>query len=490
MFSLIRRFRSEAERRFNPTYLRYRWRSETKHIQAYLHRETPVDRASLEKIRFSIVVPTYGIKVPYLKDFVASVERQTFANWQLCICNDGDPDPSVGKYLARIQAKMGTRLKLVQSKKNEGICAATRKAFALADHEFIVFADADDMLHRYALEIVANEIAEHSGIDFLYSNHDYMTDWGLRLRPMSKPSWSPELLLHVNYINHLKIARRELLNRILDLAFDSSYNGAQDWNLCFQILQTAKRVRHVPFFLYHWRSRKGSMADDFLSKPWAVEAQRRLRTKIVPMLSPRLRFVPDGNFVELLTKPTVLEVDTTSFPSRNSLADIFDSILASLRTTGEEFVHFTGAGIAATDRDKLAAYCVLPKVGCVWPYRDEGRLRCAFTIGRVDDETAALEPIMSQRSDYSKYSGNVLAGPLCGMTISARVLEELLKTVRAEPLPERVSGDLCDAAGALISIAALSSGLRNVAVGCVRGTYAPGRVELPVSYAPGFDPYI
>ena len=37
------------------------------------------------------------------------------------------------------------------------------------------------------------------------------TDLGMRVAPVRKPGWSPELLLNANYINHLAVVRKRCL---------------------------------------------------------------------------------------------------------------------------------------------------------------------------------------------------------------------------------------------------------------------------------------
>src|SRR5262245_33737767 len=51
------------------------------------------------EIRFSIVVPTYGIALRYVRDLVRSLRMQTHRRWELCVCDDGDPSPEVLAWL-------------------------------------------------------------------------------------------------------------------------------------------------------------------------------------------------------------------------------------------------------------------------------------------------------------------------------------------------------------------------------------------------------
>lgn len=488
MIPFFDRLRNEFRTRFNPSYIRFRLFDENKRMNAYIARR-PV-ASERDGIAFSVVVPTYGIPLEFIHDFVRSLERQTFRHWELCICDDGDPNPEVSKYLERLESKRPEKFRVVRSTKNSGICKATLTALSLARNPYVVLADADDLLHRRALELVAAAIRENSDTDFLYSNHDYMTEWGFRLHPMIKPAWSPELLLHVNYINHLKIVRRDLLLSIAEAAFESDYNGAQDWNLCFHILMKAKSAVHLPFFLYHWRARKGSMADDMFSKPWAVESQFRLRRNVVRHLSGRLIFGYEKNLCVMEGVPEIAFVDIDALDDVKKVEPFLKALRELVAASGEEFIYF-GSSVPENVKalHDLAGYCTLPRVACVWPFRADG-MRNSYTIGGSDGETTTLIPQLFHRGSYSCYSGNVLCGPLKGLMIRRAIFELLSDHVLNGGLPENCRGKVSEVVGALLSIGALEKGYRNASINAFEYNFEPGPLTLPASYLPSHDPYL
>ena len=88
------------------------------------------------------------------------------------------------------------------------------------------------------------------------------------------PDFSPDLLLSHNYITHLLVVRRELLDETGHL--DSNYDGAQDYDLILRLSERAGTISHIPRVLYHWRQSAVSSSLDAASKPYIQERTRQL----------------------------------------------------------------------------------------------------------------------------------------------------------------------------------------------------------------------
>lgn len=480
----LRRLNLALNQHFNFKYLWYRLFQETKDIRAY---SKPT---SQDNVLISVVVPTYGIPFHMVEEFVQSIEKQSSSNWELCFCNDGDPDPRIGQFLSQKSKKYLNKIKVTSHESNQGITRATKSALRLAAGDYVLLADADDILHRKSIEIICNTIAR-SKPDFVYTNHDYMTDFGYRLHPMKKPSWSPELLLHVNYINHMKVVKTELLKKVCDTAFDDAYAGVQDWSLCFQMLMNAERIVHIPLYLYHWRSRKGSMANDVGSKPWAIDAQVRLRTSLVPSLNEKLKFDPSQNAI--FFKGSVFSIFNfvIDLIASDSVGDLLRKIKTEVNSCSrtEQYVHFRMSSQQTYDPTQLAAYCELPNVACVWPFLDIG-CRSGYTICDEVGSGVELSINLFNQNSYGSFSGNVLGGPLFGLTIKTEILRKIMDRISLDEAMSNHRQNYLDTMGFLISIEALKLGLRNVSLSHVRTSYVPKNIILPKEYVPQKDPFL
>ena len=222
-----------------------------------------------EDIRISIVVPLYKTDKYLLKELVDSVLAQTYENWELCLSDGSGKDSPIRKILEEYQKK-DSRIRVVFHEEQLRISENTNAAIGIATGNYIAFADHDDTLAEEALYQMAAEISRHPEAELLYSDEDVIDIKGKRLLPHFKPDYNPDYLCCVNYICHLVVVKRELLDRVGLLR--KEYDGSQDYDFLLRCTENTRNIRHVPRILYHWRSHEGSTAGNPDDKPYAVIA--------------------------------------------------------------------------------------------------------------------------------------------------------------------------------------------------------------------------
>ena len=242
--------------------------------------------------KISIVTPVYNTPLNHLDLAIRSVQAQHYKDWELCICDDASPDPSVRARLESWQ-KQEPRIKITYSAKNEGISGASNRALELASGEFIGLLDHDDELAPDALFEVVNLLQEHPEADMIYTDEDKLDSDGRRLRPSFKPDWSPEYMLSLMYTCHFGVYRRHLLEKIG--GFRAGLDGAQDYDLVLRLSEKTDRIYHVPKILYHWRMSPSSAAASETAKPYAYEAAKKALTEYLNRRSVRGEII-DGNW--------------------------------------------------------------------------------------------------------------------------------------------------------------------------------------------------
>jgi glycosyltransferase involved in cell wall biosynthesis/SAM-dependent methyltransferase len=220
--------------------------------------------------KISIVMPVYNIEPKLLTLAIASVQSQTYGNWELCICDDGSDRADTRKALKLLQ-EGEPRLKLVLLNKNQGISTATNTALSEADGEFIGFLDNDDELLPHALESCVRVLNEDPTIDVIYSDEEKLNSQGQTEEPFYKPDWSPSFLREVMYVGHFLVSRKELIERAGGL--DSRYDGVQDFELMLRLSENTNKIHHIQEILYLWRRIPGSIADRIDAKPNIGELQ-------------------------------------------------------------------------------------------------------------------------------------------------------------------------------------------------------------------------
>ncbi|MBO0473555.1 glycosyltransferase family 2 protein [Enterococcus ureasiticus] len=224
--------------------------------------------------KISIAMPVYNVEEKWLRRCIDSILIQDYSNWELCMADDASTDPKV-KELLTDYSNSDERIKVVFRPENGHISEATNSALALATGEFVALLDNDDELPRIAFYEVVKALNENPELDLLYSDEDKIDMEGNRSDPSFKPDWSPDLLLGTNYISHLGVYRRTILEEIG--GFRKGYEGSQDYDLVLRFTEktTSERIKHIPKVLYHWRMLPTSTAVDQSSKGYAFEAGLR-----------------------------------------------------------------------------------------------------------------------------------------------------------------------------------------------------------------------
>ena len=227
----------------------------------------------------SIVVPTYQTPIPFLKDMIDSVRKQSYEKWELCIADGSLNGDENDTKVIRVREELNRysmedkRIKVVYLEENQGISENTNQALALATGEYIGLFDHDDMLTPDALYEIVKAINDYD-YDVLYTDEDKISeDSHDYKKPVFKPDYSPELLCANNYITHFFVAKKSIVDRLE--GFRKEYDGSQDYDFIFRCVELAKKVGHVSKVLYHWRMHGGSVAGDPTSKMYAYDAGKK-----------------------------------------------------------------------------------------------------------------------------------------------------------------------------------------------------------------------
>ena len=225
-------------------------------------------------VKFSILVPLYNTPKVFLQEMIESVKNQTYKNWELCLA-DGSTDEFsyVGDYCLSL-AKKDKRIKYKKLTENKGISENTNVCLEMASGDYIALFDHDDVLHPSALYENMIAICEHNA-DFIYSDEASFAKNKISniVNSNFKPDFSIDYLRSINYICHLTVFSKELLEKTGK--FNSEYNGSQDHDMILRLTENAKNIYHISKVLYFWRSHKDSVASSIGAKTYAIKAGQK-----------------------------------------------------------------------------------------------------------------------------------------------------------------------------------------------------------------------
>lgn len=261
------------------TYRRVRidqQKTNDKYLEWIEKNERPMDMpVEIKKnILVSIVMPVYNVEVKWLDKCIQSIKDQTYTNWELCIADDASTHQDLLNALERYEQE-DPRIKVVFREENGHICRATNSALEIATGEFIALLDNDDELAPNAVYEIVRLLNERPELNLIYSDEDKIDESGTRSDPAFKPQWSPDLLMSTNYISHLGVYRRSIIDEIGGLRV--AFEGAQDYDLVLRFTEmiSSKTIAHIPKVLYHWRMLDTSTAANQGSKDYAFQAGQK-----------------------------------------------------------------------------------------------------------------------------------------------------------------------------------------------------------------------
>lgn len=221
--------------------------------------------------RFSFVMPTYNTPVDLLRECLNSLLNQTYDNFEICVADDNSPSSAVAAVLQEY-AQKDARLKFIKRKTNGHISAASNSALSLAEGDYVVLVDHDDLIPDYALFVLAHYINVYPDSDIIFSDEDKVTIDGNRTQPYFKSCFNKYLMYGHNMVSHLGVYRRDLVNKVG--GFRLGLEGSQDYDLLLRCIEVTdlSRIIHIPHILYHWRIIPGSTAMSADQKSYAVTA--------------------------------------------------------------------------------------------------------------------------------------------------------------------------------------------------------------------------
>lgn len=180
----------------------------------------------------SVVLPTWNRR-DLLRRAIASVENQSYANWELLIVddasNDGTSDVLAGLADTRMRSLRGD---------GKGVCAARNVALAQARGEFIAYLDDDNLMDRAWLKSIVWAMEQRPEAQVIYAG--FIVDDPARINPAT----SGELprLYFFPYDHHAvavdNIADMGCIAHRAGLAeayFDETLREMGDWDLFLRL---------------------------------------------------------------------------------------------------------------------------------------------------------------------------------------------------------------------------------------------------------------
>lgn len=220
--------------------------------------------------KVSVLIPVYNSAL-FLNDAVQSILNQTYTNFELILLNDASTDNSE----EIIKAFADSRIQYYTNQKNLGISESRNKLLDLAQGEYLVIMDHDDISLPTRLE---------KQVRFMNANPEVamLGTWGelfCRTKPRSvfeklkkhfiNLGWvwcqpkNPALkdMAEGNPVMHSSSMLRKSALLKHNIHYNPEYSPAEDFDLCRQILEAGLKLANLQeiLFKYHYHGQNYSL---------------------------------------------------------------------------------------------------------------------------------------------------------------------------------------------------------------------------------------
>lgn len=185
---------------------------------------------------FSIITITYNSQA-YLADTLASVESQTYSDYEHIFVDGGSTDQTLS-LIKEYQAHDPGRVKLISSPA-KGISNAMNLGISKSRGVYLIHLHSDDYLHdKGVLQDVATHLHSHPDLDWIYGQIQVVESDGSSVGVFPKHlifqlGWR-YLLQFFNFVPHQAVfIKREIFTRFG--SFDESLRSAMDQDLWFRL---------------------------------------------------------------------------------------------------------------------------------------------------------------------------------------------------------------------------------------------------------------
>ena len=219
---------------------------------------------------FSILMQLGNPDLPALDAALQSLSAQSYARWELCVCDDASADLSIGSRLQRWDGS--PRLRYLRSEARMGEASSLNRAAMLAGGDYVIVMNASQSLAPHALYFFAQALQERR-YPFLYSDEDRIDEQGRRSNPLFKPDWSPDLLVSSMYLGRSFVVARETLAGIG--GFSSEFDGGHLYDAALRLSERCDGAGHVSRVLVHTGAASGTQDSDAQQRSLEAACARR-----------------------------------------------------------------------------------------------------------------------------------------------------------------------------------------------------------------------
>jgi len=244
----------------------------------YQEIQSNAAKTSDHSIKISVIIPCYN-QARYLPEAVESLVRQTYANWECIIVNDGSTD-NTAEVANQLIAHYPDRHIRFIDKPHSGVSDTRNRGIEVATGEWILPLDSDDMFEPSFMQRAVDIVNREPRVDIVFSN---MQEFGASTGQWIPDEYSREHVMIADTMPYASLYRKALWHKV------GGYNKPlslirqpEDWSFWISCSKHNIVVRRIEEKLFLYRVHPEST---YLTK---IKPNRRLAWAFVATCHPDL----------------------------------------------------------------------------------------------------------------------------------------------------------------------------------------------------------
>src|ERR1035438_6976532 len=209
--------------------------------------------------RVTVLMPVHN-GAPYLREAMASILSQTFADFEFLIVDDGSSDPSA----EIIRSFRDPRIRLVSNGANLGLVETLNRGMLLARGCYLARMDCDDISHPERLALQVSYMDMHDDVAVCGS---WIKAFGSQRFVKRYPLTDDHIRAHLlfeNALAHPSVMMRRDVFILERLFYDGNHAQAEDYELWTRVPGSFK-FANLDRILLYYRKHRQQVTAEFLS---------------------------------------------------------------------------------------------------------------------------------------------------------------------------------------------------------------------------------
>lgn len=225
----------------------------------------------LKKKLISIIVPVYNVE-KYLTSCLDSVLTQKFNDLEIILIDDGSSDNS-----GRICDEYAEKYKRIRvaHKENSGVSSARNMGLDMANGEYIMFLDSDDMLCSHCFDTIVNDLNKTNADMYTYT-FERINEEGLKIESEEKYRFRDGIYTQKDFLKQYyklfhgfpwniwqSVFKASIINQN-NIRFIEGKKAAEDVEFYIEYIMLADKILYKNFPILRYRTnRSGSATTEY-----------------------------------------------------------------------------------------------------------------------------------------------------------------------------------------------------------------------------------